>query len=268
MLTIPNTTLCCIDCYNHELSIRALRHCLNICNFEKVIFLTDKILNLEDIDVITIPTIKTKEQYSIFIIKELNKYIDTEFALLIQYDGYIVNPESWTQEFQDYDYIGAKWFWYKDGFNVGNGGFSLRSKKLLKALNEDDVWLSIESLRYGEDTFICRIYRRFLENKYGIKFASESIADKFSHERSEPNGKTFGFHGLFNIWRYIKDDELENFINLLHPRTLSAIETIELAMNYHAKGKVTQAEIICKKILQHYPNHSHALSLLKTLGSK
>ncbi len=266
MIKIPDTTLCCIDCYNHELSIRAIKHCLQMCHFEKVLFLTDKKYNkLEDIRVITIPNIKTKEQYSIFVIKELNKYIETDFVLLIQYDGFIVNPDAWVEQFQGYDYIGAKWYWYNDGFNVGNGGFSMRSKRLLQALSNNSIPISIESLKYGEDTFICRLFRRLLENKYGIKFANEYIADRFSHERSEPVGKTFGFHGLFNMWRYINDEDLENFTNLLHPRTLNAIETFELAMNYHAIGKKKQAEIICRKILQHYPNHSQSLLLLKKL---
>jgi hypothetical protein len=38
MPVIPDTTLCCIDCYNHALSVKALRHCMKLCGFEKVIF--------------------------------------------------------------------------------------------------------------------------------------------------------------------------------------------------------------------------------------
>jgi hypothetical protein len=125
MITIPKTTLCCIDCYNQKLSVGAIRHCLQGCTFDRAVLLTDKNYKLENIDVITIPNIATKEQYSLFVIKELNKYIDTDFVLLIQYDGFIANPGSWTNTFQDYDYIGAKWFWYSDGFNVGSVKFSV-----------------------------------------------------------------------------------------------------------------------------------------------
>jgi hypothetical protein len=261
MKQIPNTTLCCIDCYNQKLSISAIRHCLQGCIFEKTVLLTDKNYKLENIDVITIPDIRTKEQYSIFVIKELNKYIDTDFVLLIQYDGFIANAGSWTDTFQDYDYIGAKWFWYSDGFNVGNGGFSLRSKRLLQALSEDAVPISIESLKYGEDTFICRLYRRFLENKYGIKFAPEAIADKFSYERSEPVDNPFGFHGLFNLWRHIRDEDLEDFIALLHPRTMNSVEIFELANNYYRAGKIAQAGLICRRILELYPENQNARKL-------
>src|SRR3990170_6086090 len=221
-LLIPNTTLCCIDCYNQELSIKALRHCLKLCDFEKAIFLTDKEHDVENIDVKVIRSIQDKKQYSKFIIKELDKYIDTKFVLMIQYDGFILYPEAWTDEFQQYDYIGAKWWWYYDGLNVGNGGFSLRSKRLLSALSNIDIVL--DSLKYGEDTFICRTYRRYLEKEYDIKFAPELIADLFSYEHSEPVCKPFGFHGLFNMWQYIKPDKLQSFVNLLSPRTLNSIE--------------------------------------------
>jgi tetratricopeptide (TPR) repeat protein len=148
-------------------------------------------------------------------------------------------------------------------------GFSLRSKRLLQALSNKDI--VIDSLKYGEDTFICRTYRRFLEKQYNIKFAPESIADRFSHERFEPIepiGKPFGFHGLFNIWRYIKPDELRDFINLISPRSITAkqaIEAIELGLNYHTSGHLRQAEIIYQKILEHYPDHTDVLALLKGL---
>lgn len=268
MLDIPNTSLCCIDCYNYELSISAIRRCLQTCYFDKVLFLTDKEYNLQNIEAIKIPGINTKEQYSIFIIKELYKYINTDFVLLIQYDGFIINPDSWRNEFQDYDYVGAKWSWYNDGFNVGNGGFSLRSKRLLQVLSEDTLPVSIESLKYGEDTYICRMYRRLLENRYSIKFASETIADKFAYERSEPVGNPFGFHGLYNMWRYIPDEQFIPFINLLSPRTLKTIETFELGVNYYQLGKIKQAEVIFRKILEHYPDHKDAQTLLQKILNK
>lgn len=263
MLVIPNTTLCCIDCYNNALSIKALRRCLKLCRFEKVIFLTDREHDLENIEVILIPGIQDKKQYSAFIIKELYKYIPTGFVLMIQYDGFIVKPDVWSDEFQQYDYIGATWFWYNDGFNVGNGGFSLRSKRLLNALSNNDIVL--DSLEYGEDTFICRTYRSYLELKYDIKFAPEHIADRFSYERSEPASNTFGFHGLYNMWRYIKPDKLQSFINLLSPRTLNSVEALDLGMNYQKRGHFIEAEIIYRKILEHHPENTDVQALLNAI---
>ena len=66
----------------------------------------------------------------------LKKYIDTDFCLIIQGDGFVIHPENWTDEFLKYDYIGAPWrnLAHYSFIRVGNGGFSLRSKKLLKIL--------------------------------------------------------------------------------------------------------------------------------------
>ena len=262
MIEIPNTTLCCIDCQNYELSIRTLDYCSTICNFERILFLTDIEYKKKNIEVLNIPDIKTKEQYSKFIIKELGTYIETDFVLIIQYDGFIVNPQSWTPDFLKYDYIGAKWWWYSDGLNVGNGGFSLRSKKLLQALRSDVIYDDSASMTKGEDTLICRTYRRFLESEYDIKFAPETIADKFAHEFSKPIGKPFGFHGIFNLWRYIKTDDLENFIHVLSRQALALKPIFVLALKYHKLGQLKQAAIIYKRILQFYPDDQEVSNLL------
>jgi glycosyltransferase involved in cell wall biosynthesis len=264
-LTSPSTTLVCIDCINHDLSIKAIEHCLSVCNFDRTIFFTDRDFSLgSGIDIIKIPPISTKEEYSRFVIKELNNYIYTDFVLMIQYDGFIINPDAWTDEFLKYDYIGAKWHWYHDGFNIGNGGFSLRSKRLMQALMDESI--NASSVEYGEDTLICRTYRSLLENKYGIKFAPEALADRFSYERSQFTGHhPFGFHGLFNMWRYLKSEYLPDLINNLSPRTLGTIEALELGMNYHNGGQFKESKIVCRKILEFHPDHPQALAMLKTI---
>ena len=48
-------------------------------------------------------------EYSRFLVYDLWKYIDSEFVLIIQSDGFVVNPYHWTDEFYNYDYIGAPW---------------------------------------------------------------------------------------------------------------------------------------------------------------
>jgi hypothetical protein len=268
MIEVPNTTLCCIDCDTYDLAIKALNHCASICNFEKILFLTDIEYSTKNIEVLNIPSLKTKEQYSRFIIKELGAYIKTDFVLIIQYDGFIVNPQSWSHDFLKYDYIGAKWWWYPDGINVGNGGFSLRSKKLLQALSTDVVHDDFASLTKGEDTLICRVYRRFLEAEYKIKFAPETIADRFSHEFSKPVGKPFGFHGIFNIWRYIKMEDLEDFVNKLSPRTLALSQVLVLALKYHKMGQFKQAEIIYRRILHFSPDNQEVFTYLNLVHRK
>ena len=31
--------------------------------------------------------------------RELNNYIDTDFVLIVQHDGFIINPSSWNDDF-------------------------------------------------------------------------------------------------------------------------------------------------------------------------
>lgn len=137
--------------------------------------------------------LNSREDYSEFMIKKAYDFVFTSHALVIQHDGYVLNWEAWEDDWLKYDYIGAPW-WYKDGKNVGNGGFSLRSQKLLKILATDP-----EIKQYHpEDHHICRTYRPYLEKKYGISFAPDEVASRFSIEGWKGDRKyrdQFGFHG-------------------------------------------------------------------------
>jgi hypothetical protein len=145
-----------------------------------------------------IPTFSNKAEAGAFYVEKLSPYIRTPFLLSIHYDGFIVDASAWRPEFLNYDYIGAKWAWHTDGMNVGNSGFCLLSKKLL------DIWKEPCS-----DDHLCRVLRPQLEAEHGIRFAPESVADLFAYEGSLPRQPTFGFHGLFNLWRHIDDDGME-----------------------------------------------------------
>lgn len=137
------------------------------------------------------------EEYSKYYIKELGKHIDTEHVLIIHADGYIQNVNAWDNSWLQYDYIGATWA-YKDNMNVGNGGFTLRSKKLLDILSTLDL-----PNYHPEDDIICRQLRPWLEKEHNIKFAPEEVANRFSIEAYGssvfPGGNKysgqFGFHG-------------------------------------------------------------------------
>lgn len=194
MIHIPEITLICIDCYNYGKAISALQKSIRQIKPYRTIFLTDIEIEIDDIETIIIPSIKSKEEYSTFCIKELYKYVETSHCLLIQHDGYVLNSQVWNRRFLNYDYIGAPWL-YIDNRNVGNGGFSLRSKKLLEILSLDNWILPL----HPEDDAICRTYRPYLEKEYNIKFATEDIAESFSYELREPNQLTFGFHGNFHL---------------------------------------------------------------------
>jgi hypothetical protein len=197
MLNLPNVTLVCVD-DNYSRAKDAIKKCNDI-NFGAIKILSHirelyiRIgANFNDgIEVENIDKLGSKEAYSNFIIKELHKYISTKYCLIVQHDGYVKNPEAWQNDFLNYDYIGATW-WYKDGMNVGNGGFSLRSKKLLELTATMPC-----TKTHPEDDIICREMRPYLESK-GVKFAPDSLANKFSFEGYYQPGTwdgQFGFHG-------------------------------------------------------------------------
>lgn len=145
--------------------------------------------------------------YSRLILCDLYKYVDTPYCLVIQGDGFILNAKSWKPEFFNYDYIGAPWARYlslgerlldmKDGC-VGNGGFSLRSKKLLNitsTIQFDELTFPTKS----EDLIIGHFLRREMVDR-GIRFPSPELAAQFSIESPQAAyGQTpdtaFGFHG-------------------------------------------------------------------------
>jgi hypothetical protein len=68
---LNKVTLLAVDCVNCGAAITALRKSMEQCDFACVKLLTDIPLNLTDINVVNIPHIKSKEQYSEFMIKEL-----------------------------------------------------------------------------------------------------------------------------------------------------------------------------------------------------
>ena len=212
---IPDTTLCCIDCSNHALAIRALQLSLAGCQFPRAVFFTDRDFDIKPAETVIIDPIRSLRDYSLFVMKRLLHYVDTEYVLLVQWDGYIVNPAAWSEQFLLFDYIGARWpdtigvHRCNEAHNmriplehsVGNGGFSLRSRTLLEALQDPRIKLEA----YPEDMTICLTYRQYLEQSHGIAFAPAEVADLFSFELLEPAVPTFGFHSPFNIARFVDD---------------------------------------------------------------
>ncbi|WP_152562470.1 DUF5672 family protein [Caballeronia grimmiae] len=241
---LSQVTLCAVDCINPVLAIRALQNSRRHCLFGETLLLTDQHIEC-DARVALIAPIRSKQEYSQFILKELGQYITTPWVLLVQWDGYVVAPSAWTDEFLAYDYIGARWPSYSDGMAVGNGGFSLRSKRLLNALSSDSGFTPDATT--GEDELICRAFRPALETNYGIRFAPEDVADRFSVEIAPTPGPTFGFHGLFNMHRLPEDDIL--FVTEhAHERTVSTSEFIGFWARCSAGGRTSAANQIYDRI--------------------
>jgi hypothetical protein len=152
------------------------------------------------IRIVPIPALKSSLDYSDFMVRGLGEHVHTSHCLIVQWDGFVLHPDRWDPRFLEFDYIGAPWPQFHDGRDVGNGGFSLRSRRLIDAC-QDPRFL----LNGAEDVAICRTNRALLK-EYGIRFGDRTIAEQFSYERTTPRAPTFGFHGVFNVTEMIGTD--------------------------------------------------------------
>ncbi|HEX6792553.1 MAG TPA: DUF5672 family protein, partial [Casimicrobiaceae bacterium] len=261
MRELSGVTLACVDTLNHGLALRALDRSRRDLRFARALFLTDRVPDGVDvpagIDVATIPPLASRDDYSRFVLKSLAHHVDTPHVLLIQWDGYVVNPAAFEPSFLECDYIGAKWFWFDDGMRVGNGGFSLRSRKLLAALQDPRI-----ELTEAEDITIGRAYRPLLEREYGIRYASEALADRFAFEAAYPAGLPFGFHGLYNFCRVVPPAELAVLATNFSDAIARSIQCGQLLRNCIALAQWDAAAALARRRLAAIPGDAESTALL------
>jgi hypothetical protein len=255
-LDLSQITLCAVDSANVPLTARALHLSMQHCKFgDAVLFSHAGAHGL--FRTVTIDDIKSIADYQTFRLRKLPALLDTPLALIVEWDGYVVEPRAWRPSFQEFDYIGAKWPYYSDGMSVGNSGFSLQSKKLFKAL-ADPRFVPVP----GEnvDTLICRTYRPTLEREFGIRFAPAPVADLFSYENHLPGRPTFGFHGCGNMWRYTTDAEMIEIVEQLNPYVFATDHFALLIVNYAFMRKFVPLEQIYARMREYIaPDRARAL---------
>jgi tetratricopeptide (TPR) repeat protein len=259
MLELPGVTLCCIDTQNHALALRALKQSAAQTRFARSLFITDRELVEPGVEIRVIAPLASRDAYSEFVLKSLLRYIGTAHVLLVQWDGHVVNPAAWDPAFLDCDYVGAKWFWAEEGKRVGNGGFSLRSRRLLEALQDPRIHLVD-----NEDVTIGRAFRPLLELEHGIRFADEALAERFSFEAAYPIGMPFGFHGLFNFSRVVDADELTELVGHFTQAIARSPQLLQLGRNCLAMQMWRPAAAVFRRILDEAPGHSEAAASLAT----
>jgi len=203
MIELSNITLCTVSSVHIEHHIRALKYSSRYFKFANTKFISDKEIDQPGIEWIRCEEMKSQNDYSFFMVNEFYKHIDTDFVLVVQADGFIINPHKWTDIFLEYDYIGAPWphepqYGFAGNTRVGNGGFSLRSKRFIELPVQHDFRNRTMNFdTWHEDAFYC-IHNRSLLESYGCKFAPLEVAKHFSHEIHEADLEgiePFGFHG-------------------------------------------------------------------------
>jgi hypothetical protein len=220
-LTLPGVTLCAISSVNLPATIAALRASLDQIDFAECLLFTDQPVRISGTGIrkVQIPRITSSRDYSSFVLNGLVDHVRSEHCLIVQWDGFVLDAAQWRSDFLDFDYVGAPWPKWGDGEDVGNGGFSLRSRRLLEACRDPQF---VE--RHPEDVAICRVNRRLLEIKHGLKFADRSTAEHFAFERSIPTGRTFGFHGIFNMVQALGVDRFWEIYSALDDRRTAFVD--------------------------------------------
>lgn len=222
-LVLPQVTLVAVTSVNLSATLAALEATMAEVEFGAAKLLTDADLSQlpTELEAVAIPPINTAEAYSRFVLCKLLDHVSTSHALLIQWDGHAIDARRWRSEFLEYDYIGASWPQFSDGHDVGNGGFSLRSRRLLEACRSPAFTPS-----HPEDVAIGRLNRPWLEAQ-GLRFAPRDLADAFSAERASSLDKAFGFHGAWHMPQVLGADrfwtmyqELENRTSVYHDASL------------------------------------------------
>jgi hypothetical protein len=212
-LDLPGVTLVCVDNRTPALALQALHRCRTQARFARTLLFTDAATAAgplpDGIEALPV-AIRSVPEYSQFMLRGLLAHVRTPHLLVVQWDGFILDATQWTPEFLDYDYIGALLRDEPPHRSVGNGGFSLRSRRLLEALEDKRI-----TPTHPEDTCICQDHRVLLEQAHGIRFAPPALAARFAHERVPSPEPTFGFHGMFNLHRALSPAALHALIDTL-----------------------------------------------------
>lgn len=229
-------------------------------------------------------------EYNYFIIYLLHHFIQTDFVLIVQNDGFVLNGENWQDTFLDYDYIGAplnslyciqngtlfqsgQAFWdthfnnIPEGyFEAQNGGFSLRSKHLLALPSQLDLkWIidppfpsltqplkiSPRNSLHNEDIFFCVLHRHLLEES-GIKFAPSSLAMAFAIESTVYHSKH-----QFNLNNVFGTHTMGYFV-------LDDVNRVSLQKEINIIGNDITSNILVNVIL----NNEMSISVSQTLMDK
>jgi hypothetical protein len=185
---------------------KSLTYMVKYFNFHEIIF-----ISCEDPQVDGVRFIYTEPlsyfDYNKWCLHSLSDYVNTDFGLLFQDDGFPLNPEMWRDEFMEYDYVGAPIklpanILYKEEL-IGGGGFTLRSKKLMeftKTIQYPDQY----GFYPNEDTTIVVTYRDEMLER-GLRICPHNIARHFVIQNAIDENhtlfNTFGYHG--------RDEKLE-----------------------------------------------------------
>jgi len=219
MLHLPNVAVMILTADDAKVSTAAaLKKTLRHINPGQVVLFTDELSVYNEcvsdyhgaVSCVKVKPFESYEHAGIWLMRDFcrTEVFKTSHILSVHWDGFVLNEDAWTDEFLQYDWIGAAW---PDGV-VGNGGFHIRSKRFNAAVAELNLPPTLEAC-FPDDALCCRYeyrgktaYRALLESK-GIRFAPPELARRFSVENERYAG-SFGFHGVHTLGSVIRQGEV------------------------------------------------------------
>lgn len=159
-------------------------------------------------------------------VETLHSRFQTDYVMTIQSDGFPLR-EGLAEFVGPYDYIGAPWgraSWYTElvfpfpKYCVGNGGFTLRSKRLCE-MSAHYYRKKYHFLPYGywvaDDVFYCKTLPRFERAcRRTMVYAPPEVAGRFAFEAnrefySKDGEMPFGFHAPHGFEQVMRDFGVE-----------------------------------------------------------
>ena len=206
-LKLPEVTLVAMTSVKVMETVKAMKYSMKNIDFGDAVFISDKkpIYLPKNIRFSKTSRLNNIDDFNYKMIYELTEHVHTDFVMIVHYDGFVVHPEMWREDFLKYDYIGAPWpdphddFTYRDINGtlqrVGNS-VGIRSKRLLDLPVKDKWPFEADHGYFHEDGFLC-VKNRHLVEAAGMSIAPLEVAKYYSHEHMIPevSGITpFAFH--------------------------------------------------------------------------
>ena len=216
-------------------------------------------------ELIPILPINSLANYSDLILNFTPYFLKEDYLLIVQWDGFAINQTRWTDDFLRYDYIGAPWINTPENLSVGNGGFSLRSKKFIHESKELNIKTNTDSYKNSaEDVLLCQEFKGTLESKGGV-FSNIETAKKFSFEDVYIQD-TFGFHGAFNFTKVFKEEILIENIDEIYNRIKNNKIALKLILNAIDDNQIEFAHASINTLNSDPTRKEDILKILNPLG--
>lgn len=203
MLDLSNVTLLFVETRAHDITKRVIDDCLMKANFGDVLIYSDQPARIPvpGARYELVPDFPNKRLAGQFYYAAAMEKVETDFALLMEWDAGIIDPINWKPEFLGYDYIGAPWN-TSDDMKVGNGGFTIMSKRFGHFLCRNRAAFPVCT-----DWDICRTRRPQINLRpENFTWAPYALAQDFSWELAPRSPVSFGWHGAFH-WHATLDRE-------------------------------------------------------------